>query len=61
MGEVDWAYQRLAAELAVRHLKRVVWVSNEITINPPSELVDIKVKLKAPSCVMLCLIQGQSE
>ena len=47
MGEVDWAYQRLAAESAVRHLKRVVWVSNEITINPPSELVDIKGKIES--------------
>jgi osmotically-inducible protein OsmY len=47
MGEVDWAYQRLAAELAVRHLKRVVWVSNEITIDPPSKLVDIKGKIES--------------
>jgi len=61
MGEVDWAYQRLAAESVARHLKRMVWVINEITINPPSELVDIKVKLRAPSCVMLCLIHEQSE
>jgi osmotically-inducible protein OsmY len=47
MGEMDWAHQRLAAELAVRHLKRVVWVSNEITINPPSKLVDIKGKIES--------------
>jgi osmotically-inducible protein OsmY len=31
---------------SVRHLKRGVWVSNEITINPPSELVDIKDKIE---------------
>jgi osmotically-inducible protein OsmY len=31
----------------VRHLKGVVWVSNEITINPPSELVDIKGKIES--------------
>ena len=47
MGEVDWAYQREAAESAVRHLKGVVWVSNEITINPPSEPVEIKGKIES--------------
>jgi osmotically-inducible protein OsmY len=47
MGEVDWAYQREAAESAVRHLRGVVWVSNEITINPPSEPVEIKGKIES--------------
>jgi osmotically-inducible protein OsmY len=47
MGNVDWAYQREAAENAVRHLKGVVWVSNEITINPPAEPVDIKSKIES--------------
>ena len=47
MGEVDRGYQRAAAETAVRHLKGVVWVSNEITINPPSEPVEIKGKIES--------------
>jgi osmotically-inducible protein OsmY len=47
MGEVDRGYQRAAAESAVRHLKGVVWVSNEITISPPSEPVEIKGKIES--------------
>jgi osmotically-inducible protein OsmY len=47
MGEVDRGYQKAAAESAVRHLKGVVWVSNEITINPPSEPVEIKGKIES--------------
>jgi osmotically-inducible protein OsmY len=47
MGEVDRGYQRVAAESAVRHLKGVVWVSNEITISPPSEPVEIKGKIES--------------
>jgi osmotically-inducible protein OsmY len=46
-GEVDWAYQREAAERAVRHLKGVVWVSDEITIRPLVEPVGIKVKIES--------------
>jgi osmotically-inducible protein OsmY len=46
-GEVDWAYQREAAEDAVRHLKGVVWISDQITIKPPVEPVDIKVKIES--------------
>ena len=47
MGEVDRGYQRVAAESAVRHLKGVVWVSNEITIKPPTEPVEIKGKIES--------------
>lgn len=46
-GEVDWAYQMEAAEGAVRHLKGVVWISNQISIKPPVEPVDIKVKIES--------------
>jgi osmotically-inducible protein OsmY len=46
-GEVDWAYQREAAEGVVRHLKGVVWVSDQITIKPLAEPVDIKVKIES--------------
>jgi osmotically-inducible protein OsmY len=33
-GEVDWGYQKFAAEEAVRYLMGVVWFSNQITIKP---------------------------
>ncbi len=46
-GEVERAYQRDAAEGAVRHLKGVVWVSDQITIKPPVEPVDIKTKTES--------------
>jgi osmotically-inducible protein OsmY len=43
-GEVDWWYQKNAAEMAVRHLVGVVSVSNGITIKPESKLLDAEVK-----------------
>jgi osmotically-inducible protein OsmY len=46
-GEVDWAYQLEAAEESVRHLRGVVWISNQITIKPPVEPVDLKVKIES--------------
>jgi osmotically-inducible protein OsmY len=46
-GEVDWAYQREAAEDAVRQLSGVVWISDQITVKPPVEPVDIKVKIES--------------
>jgi osmotically-inducible protein OsmY len=46
-GEVDRAYQREAAEGAVRYLRGVVWVSDQITIKPPVEPVDVKVQIES--------------
>ena len=44
-GEVDWWYQKNAAETAVRHLMGVVSVSNGITIKPEeSKVLDADVK-----------------
>ena len=43
-GEVDWWYQRKAADNAMRHLVGVVSVSNEITIKPKTKLLDADVK-----------------
>jgi osmotically-inducible protein OsmY len=44
-GEVDWWYQKNAAETAVRHLMGVVSVSNRITIKPEeSKVLDADVK-----------------
>ena len=45
-GEVDKGYQRVAAERAVRHLKGVAWVSNEITILPLLKQVDTKSEIE---------------
>jgi len=33
-GEVDWGYQKFAAEEAVHHLMGVVWLNNRITVKP---------------------------
>jgi osmotically-inducible protein OsmY len=43
-GEVDWWYQKNAAESAVRHLTGVVSVSNEITIKPEIKQLDDDVR-----------------
>jgi osmotically-inducible protein OsmY len=42
-GEVDWGYQKFAAEDAVRYLMGIVWFNNQITVKPtvkPQELKD---------------------
>lgn len=46
-GEVNWAFQRDAAEGAVRNLRGVVWVSDQITIKPTVEPIDIKAKIES--------------
>jgi osmotically-inducible protein OsmY len=43
-GEVDWWYEKNAAETVVRHLVGVVSVRNGITIRPESKLLDEDVK-----------------
>ncbi len=48
-GEVDWWYQKSAAEEAVRHLMGVVSVSNGIAIKPESKPLDVDVKEKIES------------
>jgi osmotically-inducible protein OsmY len=48
-GEVDWWYQKNAAESAVRHLTGVVSVSNGITIKPEIKQLDDDVKDKIES------------
>ena len=48
-GEVDWWFQKNAAENAVRHLVGVVSVSNGITIKPESEHLDEDVKTNIES------------
>ena len=48
-GEVDWWFQKNAAENAVRHLVGVVSVSNGITITPESKHLDEDVKTNIES------------
>jgi len=45
-GEVDWGYQKFAAEEAVRHLIGVVSVSNQITIKPAVKPQDVKDQIE---------------
>jgi len=45
-GEVDWQYQRIAAENAVRYLAGVTGVSNLITVKPRVTPTEIKSKIE---------------
>ena len=45
-GEVDWWYQMLAAEEAVRHLMGVVSVSNQITVRPAAKPQGVKDQIE---------------
>jgi osmotically-inducible protein OsmY len=46
-GNVDWQYQKEAAEAAVRHLFGVKGVGNLITIKPRVSLTEIRTKIEA--------------
>jgi osmotically-inducible protein OsmY len=46
-GQVDWRYQRDAAEDAVCNLMGVVGVSNQITVKPSPKLTEIKTKIES--------------
>ncbi len=45
-GEVEWNYQRVAAEHAVRDLPGVVGVTNLITVKPRVSPTEIKLKIE---------------
>jgi osmotically-inducible protein OsmY len=45
-GEVEWQYQKEAAESAVRYLTGVTGVSNLITIKPRISPTDVKIKIE---------------
>ena len=45
-GEVDWWYQKSAAEDAVRNLMGVVLINNKITIKPAVKPLDVKDKIE---------------
>jgi len=46
VGEVDWAYQRKAAETAVRHLMGVVAVVNEVRVKSRAVAADIRAGIQ---------------
>jgi osmotically-inducible protein OsmY len=46
-GDVDWYYQKHAAEVDVRQLLRVMGVNNQITIKPSVQASDVRKKIKA--------------
>lgn len=45
-GKVEWQFQRLAAEKAVRHLIGVRGISNQVTIVPKPTAADVKAKIE---------------
>ena len=45
-GTVDWQFQRLAAEEAVRHMFGVRGISNQVTLVPKMTAADIKSKIE---------------
>ena len=46
-GEVDWGYQRYAAEEAVCYLMGVVWLGNQITVKPTVTPLNVKAKIES--------------
>ena len=44
-GEVDWGYQKYAAENATRYLIGVVWLNNQIMVKPTVKPQDIQGKI----------------
>jgi osmotically-inducible protein OsmY len=46
-GDVDWNYQKSAAERAVRYLTGVKGVSNLIAVKPAASPVEVKAKIEA--------------
>jgi osmotically-inducible protein OsmY len=45
-GTTDWQYQKEAAENAIRPLKGVKGIFNEITVTPKVSAVDVKIKIE---------------
>lgn len=45
-GDVDWEYQRIAAENAVKYLNGVTWVMNSISIQSKINPTDVKSKIE---------------
>lgn len=46
-GEVEWQYQKAAAENAMRYLMGIKGVTNDIAIKPKVSSADVKAKIEA--------------
>lgn len=46
-GDVDWNYQKRAAEDAIRNLRGIRGVNNQITLKPRVQVADVKNKIEA--------------
>jgi osmotically-inducible protein OsmY len=46
VGEVDWHYQKTAAELAIRDIPGVRGITNNITVKPRVSATDVKQKIE---------------
>jgi osmotically-inducible protein OsmY len=46
-GEVDWGYQKYAAEEAVRYLMGIILLSNQITVKPTVKPLGLKTKIES--------------
>lgn len=44
-GKVDWLYQKVSAEKAVRHIRGVRGVFNHITVVPPAAVRDVQQRI----------------
>jgi osmotically-inducible protein OsmY len=45
-GPAEWQYQKEEAERAVRSLRGVKWVFNEITVTPRVSAIDVEIKIE---------------
>ena len=45
-GAAEWQYQKEEAERAVRSLRGVKWVSNQISVTPTLDATDVKLKIE---------------
>lgn len=45
-GKAHWQYQRTAAENAVRHLRGVCGVNNEIALEPQPKAADVRERIR---------------
>lgn len=45
-GTVDWHYQKILAESAVKHLKGVLGITNNIEVKPKVSPTDVKSKIE---------------
>jgi osmotically-inducible protein OsmY len=45
-GEVDWKFQKTAAEIAIHKLLGVTWVTNKITIEPRADIFEVRQQIR---------------